>query len=146
IAAGGPAEDEGKGTRVYYSLTGLTNSWINLPSLNINSSANLSLTLATNLSVNWTNGANLYLLWVYDNGFGTPDPANQIDNFSLQANSGSPPGFACALTAPTNNALFVLGTPITTAATLANGVAPFTVEYFTNSGAGNTVFASAGAS
>ena len=145
ITLGGIAEDPGKGTRVYYSLTGLTNQWTNLASLNVNSSTDLLLTLATNLTLNWTNGGTFYLLWVDDNGSGTPDPANQIDNFSLRVTSGSLPVFACAVSMPTNNALMVSSKPITAAASLAYGTGPFTVEFFTNSGVGNTVFASAGA-
>src|SRR2546422_10671342 len=34
IAAGGTVEDTDKGNRVYYSLSGLPGSWINLPALN----------------------------------------------------------------------------------------------------------------
>src|SRR5947209_9079931 len=146
IALSGPAEDAGKGTRVYYSLSGLAGTWTNLASLNVLSAVNLSVNLSTNLSLNWTNGANLYLLWADDNGFGSPDPANQVDNFSLQASAGLPLDLGCTLTAPTNNSLFVVGAPITALAAVASGVAPFTVEYFTNSGVGNTVFASAGSS
>jgi len=146
ITLGGNAEDAGKGTRVYYSLTGLTNSWTNLPALNVNSSANLSLNLATNLALNWPIGAALYVLWVDDNGLGSPDPANQIDNFFLQATAGSPPALACTLTAPPNNAVFVSSSSIAAATVITNGTAPFTVEYFTNSGVGNPIFSSAGSS
>jgi len=139
-------EDADKGTRVYYSLTGLANSWTNLAALNVNSSTNLSLILATNLALDWPIGAPLYLLWVDDNGAGSPDPANQIDNFSLRTSAGAPPAFACGLTTPTNGALFVSGASIAASAVLTNGTAPFTVQYFTNSGVGNTIFRSAGSS
>jgi hypothetical protein len=143
--AGQPnSEDTDKGTRVYYSLTGLANSWTNLAALNVNSSTNLSLALATDLALDWPIGAPFYLLWVDDNGIGSPDPANQIDNFSLQTTAGAP--LACVLTTPTNGARFVSGAPILGSAVLTNGTAPFRVEYFTNSGVGNALFSSAGSS
>ena len=31
----------------------------------------------------WTVGSTLYVLWADDNGSGTPDNANQIDNFAV---------------------------------------------------------------
>ncbi len=147
IAAGGVAEDAGKGTRVYYSLSGLPNSWVNLPTFNSTASANGSSTLSTNLALNWTNGANLYLLWADDNAnaFGD-DSANQIDDFSLKVTAGAPPYFASTVTAPAPNALLVSSEPVTARATAVNGTAPYTVQYFTNRAAGNTIFAAAGSS
>ena len=139
-------EESGRGTRAYISLTGLANSWVNLPTFN---------TIATNagftpylleLALNWTNGGSLYFMWIDDNAtLPGIDTANQFDNFSLQVIAGSPPMLACTLAAPANSALFSSEAPIVAAATLANGTGPYTVEYFTNSGAGNTIFASAGA-
>src|SRR5678816_49531 len=55
IAGTAATEDAGKGTRVYYSLNGTTNSWINLPAFNTVASSGSSI-LATNLDLNWTNG------------------------------------------------------------------------------------------
>ncbi|MBI5383810.1 MAG: metallophosphoesterase [Verrucomicrobia bacterium] len=146
-AAGGVSEDSGKGTRVYYSLTGLANSWTHVAALSTTESADGSSTLTANLAVTWTNGASLYLLWVDDNasGMGT-DSANQIDNFSLQVTAGTPLSYACAVTAPAQNALFVSGSSIVAAGAVANGTAPYTVQYFTNSGVGNTTFELAGSS
>ena len=60
--------------------------------------------------------------------------------------AGSPVVFNCTLKAPTNQTVLVSGASLTAAATLANGTPPYTVEYFTNSGAGNGAFASAGTS
>lgn len=145
ITGGGPDEDPERGTRVYYSLTGAANSWTNLPAFNTTAAASSSSTRTTNLVLNWPNGGTLYLLWADDNASGiATDSANQIDDFSLQVTAGLPLSFSAALTAPTNNAAFATGSPVVTAAILANGTGPFSVEYFTNSGAGNTSFASAG--
>ena len=140
------AEDDGKGTRVYYSATGLANSWTNLPTLNVNSAVIQTLNLSTNLAINWPVGAPLYLLWADDNAIADPDPADQIDNFSLRVTAGSPLVVSCTIFAPTNHTVFVSGAPITMLATITNGTAPFIVEYFTNSGVGNVIFSSAGSS
>jgi len=140
-------EENGRGTRAYISFTGLANSWINLPTLNHTLSANGFTPYLLQFTLNWTNGGSLYFMWVDDNAtLAGIDSANQFDNFSLQVTAGFPLLLACTLTAPTNGALFVSGSSIAATATLANGTAPYTVEYFTNSGAGNMIFASAGAS
>jgi hypothetical protein len=145
IASGGVAEEIG--TRGYYSLSGTTGSWINIPAFSHQLTANGSTNLSANVSVNWTNGGNLFLLWADDNASGMQtDGGQQFDNFSLTVTAGLPPYFITTVTTPANNALFVSGTPITAAATAANGSAPFTVEYFTNAGVGNVIFASAGSS
>lgn len=146
IAGTANAEDSGLGTQVYYSLTGLTNSWTNLTSFNTTSSTAGSLTQSTNLAIDWPNGANLYLLWVDDNAAVGTDVAYQIDNLSLQVTAGNPLAFACTVTAPAHNVSFVSGTTVTAAALPVSGTAPYTVQYFTNSGVGNTVFAAAGSS
>lgn len=149
IAAGPTPEESGRGTRVYVSLTGLAGSWMNLATLNSIATNNGSSTMTTNLALNWTNGGSLYVLWTDDNSTapaGVTDPANQIDTFALYVTAGLPPTLTCTVSSPASNALFVAGTPITTAASVIYGTAPYTVEYFTNSGVGNTVFASAGVS
>ncbi len=139
-------EDAGLGERVYFSLSGALNSWTNLASLN-STSTNLSGVLATNLAINWTNGGSLYLLWIDDNASGlTADMAYQIDNFSLRINAGLPPVLAAFINTPASNSLHVSTAPVTATATAVYGTPPHSIEYFTNSGAGNTVFASAGSS
>src|SRR6185436_14833202 len=147
-AAAGATEDIG--IHAYYSLTGTAGSWVNIPGLNSLAFANGSATLSTNVSVNWTNGGILFLLWADDNAPGTglagTDSADEYDNFSLTVTAGLPPYFTTIVTAPTNTALYVSGTPIVAAAAVASGTSPYTVEYFTNSGAGNLIFASAGSS
>jgi hypothetical protein len=98
------------------------------------------------LTLNWANGGDLFLLWADDNASGSgSDPANQLDNFSLRVIAGSPTQFTTALNFPTNSAAVLSGTTIIASATMTNGIPPYTVAYFTNSGAGNTTFAFAGA-
>ena len=144
---GGSTEETGKGTRVYYSVTGLTNGWINLGALNNTGFAAESYTVSTNIALNWTNGASLYLLWADDNAVGTAtDSGNQIDNFFLQVVAGSPLSLACTLSAPGPSTVFLSGTPVTAEAAVRAGTAPYTVQYFASSGAGNTIFLPVGSS
>jgi hypothetical protein len=144
IVAGGVPEEPDKGTRVYYSLTGLTNSWVNLPALNSTASENGSVIVTTNLAINWPNGSSLFILWADDDSSEGEDAGNQIDDFSLAVTAGELEQFSVRLTAPTNRAAFLSGTVVTASALIRMGRAPYTVEYFTNAGLGNTVFASAG--
>lgn len=148
ITGGGVVEEAGKGTRVYYSLTGLANSWTNLPALNTVANSG-TFALSTNISISWSNGNNFYLAWVDDNANGNPtDSACQIDNFSMRVTGGSPviTELRLALSQPTNGAVFVSGATVLASAQTMNGTAPFTVEYFTNGGPVNMLFASAGSS
>jgi hypothetical protein len=144
IAASGATEEIGMGTRVYFSLTGQANSWINVPALNTTDSTAGSFTQSASVSLNWTNGGSLFLLWFDDNSSDGTDSANQFDNFALRVTSGTPTNFFCLVSAPSHGATLLSGTSVTAAALTANATPPYTVEYFTNSGAGNTVFASAG--
>jgi len=149
IAAGGTPEDSGKGTRVYYSVTGLNNSWTNLPALNHIPTVNVTLTLSTNLAVNWSNGTSLYLLWVDDNSKEVgDDAANQIDNFSLQVTAGQlvVTNATVTLNTPVDQTTLVSGSSPSASASVLNGTPPFSLVYFTNSGVGNTIFAAAGSS
>jgi hypothetical protein len=148
IAEGTIPEDSGMGMRVYYSLTGLAGSWVNLPALNTTSSANGRVNMSTSIAVDWPRDSGLYVLWVDDNSAasGTADPANQIDNFSLRVTAGTPLPVGIALNAPANNAVFVSSSPVNAAGVVSFGTAPYTVEFFTNSGVGNTIFALAGSS
>lgn len=144
IVSTGTAEDPGKGTRLYYSLTGLAGSWINLPALSTTASANVSSSTGTNITLNWPSGGNLFLLWVDDNSGSGTDSAYQLDNFSLRVTGGTPTNYFCIVTAPAPNTAHVVGTFSTATALAGNGTPPYTVEYFTNSGAGNSVFTAAG--
>jgi hypothetical protein len=148
IAGNTSPEDAGKGTRVYYSHSGEANSWTNLAELNNLSSTPGSTALSTTFAVDWTNGGSLFLAWVDDNNSGGTDVGNQIDDFSLEVTAGSLPitDLTLFLDAPTNGALFVTGTEIVAFASVLNGMAPHSVEYFTNTGVGNEIFTSAGSS
>jgi hypothetical protein len=81
-----PVNESIAGHRVYYSMTGAAGSWILIPELSSfdnNSSAQL-LSADITLPSTWANGANVYVIWVDDNGpGGTTDPmegAYTIDN------------------------------------------------------------------
>jgi len=133
---------------VYYSLTGLLNSWTNLPALNTTASANGRTNMSATLNLNWAIGASLFLLWVDDNSSSpNTDAANQIDNFSLRVT----PALACALTGPTNNAAFASGAPIPLAATATpsrtrpQAVGPSNRDHFRPRKASADVAAAAGA-
>ncbi len=149
VAAGPSPEDAGKGVRGYFSLTGLAGSWTDVPALNSIETNNGSATVTAAIALKWDIGASLYLIWVDDNASapaGVTDAANQIDDFSLRVTAGVSlnTDLACLVTSPTNNAVFVSGTPISATAAILNGTAPFTVEYFTSSGVGSTNFVPAG--
>ncbi len=132
-------EDAGKGSHVYYSVNGALNSWSNLTSLNSTANAG-TFNLATNFAVNWTNGGTLFLLWIDDNANAGTDAAYEIDNFSLLVTAGVPLAFAVTVTSPASNSVFVSGTPVNATANVLFGTPPYSVAYFTNSGAGNTAF------
>jgi len=81
-----PVNESVAGHRVYYSMTGQAGSWVLIPELStfdVNSSAQ-QLSANINLPSTWANGANVYVIWVDDNGpGGTTDPmegAYTIDN------------------------------------------------------------------
>ncbi|HWN94367.1 MAG TPA: Ig-like domain-containing protein, partial [Methylomirabilota bacterium] len=144
FAGNAAVEETNRGTRVYYSFSGATNSWTNLAAFNT-TLTNGSYILSTNLAVNWPFGTNLFLLWVDDNALPTTDVANQIDDFSLRVTAGAAPTVIGILTAPTNNVVFFSDTAILSAVSVFNGTPPYVVQFWTNSGAGNTTFQSAGA-
>jgi lysophospholipase L1-like esterase len=146
IAAAGASEESGRGTRVYFSLTGQANSWTNVPALNTTASAGGSSTANASVALNWTNGGSLFFAWWDDNSADGTDSANQYDNVSLRVTAGTPTNFFCFVSAPSRGATLPSGTSAIAAALTANATAPYTVEYFTNSGSGNTLFASAGTS
>jgi len=81
VAASNNVTEQLLGHRVYYSLTGAAGSWQNIASLS--GTATNGPRIATLSLGNWTNGASLYVLWADDNGSGTPDHANQIDDFAV---------------------------------------------------------------
>jgi hypothetical protein len=125
-----PGGAEETGTRGYYSLSGQPGTWTNIPAFNTTANTAGTTQATATLTLDWTNGASLYLVWLDDNASGqTTDTGHQIDNFSLTITAGSPPYFAARLLAPTNTQLYVTGTPITAEAAVASGTPPYTVEY-----------------
>lgn len=144
ITGGGGMEESGKGTRVYYSLSGLPNSWVNVAALNNLLFMEGIFAVTANVGLNWTNSGSLFLAWFDDNSSDGTDSGNQLDNFSLRVTGGAPTNFFCGVAAPVAGAAFPAGTSITAVALTGNGTGPYAVEYFTNSGVGNTTFVSAG--
>jgi hypothetical protein len=136
-------EDAGKGTHVYYSLTGLAGSWVPLPTLN-NLTNTGTFALSTNLAIAWPDGASLFILWADDNSAIGTDAANQIDNFSLAVTLGVQPTLAVNLSAPTNGALILSAPVIAASSVVTYGTPPHSVEYFISAGGGS--FTSAGSS
>ena len=79
------------GFNVYYSLTGLPNSWVVIPSLTQNEVAgNHSAALSLG---SWPASALLYVLWVDDNADAITDPGYSIDNLAI-ALPGIPPSIS----------------------------------------------------
>jgi len=131
IAAMGAVEESGRGTRVFFSRTGLLNSWTSVPSLDSMVSTDGSSTLAATTALNWTNGGSLFLLWLDDNSQDGTDSANQYDNFSLHVTGGVPTNFFCGVSAPVAGTTFVSGSSIIASALTGNETEPYTVKYFT---------------
>src|SRR5689334_7173508 len=61
VVSAGVPEETGRGTRAYYSLTGLADSWVNIGVLNTTESANLVANRSATISVPWPDGGSLYL-------------------------------------------------------------------------------------
>jgi len=129
IAGSVAPEDVGKGTRFYYSLSGESNSWVNVPVLNTVASNASSSSVSAPISLNWPIGGNLFLLWADDNAIPTTDVANQIDNFSLLLTAATPP---LVILAPADGTSQLFGDPLILTATLNGGVPPYTVTFYTN--------------
>lgn len=72
------AAEESPGQRVYYSLSGLANSWVALGNFGTAGTQNLAISFSTA----WTNGRAMYLLFADDNSVTNADGVYQIDNFS----------------------------------------------------------------
>ena len=71
------------GHRVYFSLTGLANSWTNVAAFNLADNAPASV-LSGSLSLgNWASGATMFVLWADDNGPNSPDTGFTLDNVSF---------------------------------------------------------------
>jgi hypothetical protein len=87
------------GHRVYYSLTGLENSWVPIPGL---SDTETPGPLSATLILNWPANTLLYVLWFDDNADGISDPSYTIDNLSVSF-PGQPPVIVQQPVGRTNN-------------------------------------------
>lgn len=67
--------EEITGHAVYYSLTGTPNSWTRVGQYGTAGLVSFSIELGA-----WASGAPLYVMWMDDNGSGTPDTLETIDN------------------------------------------------------------------
>ncbi len=112
-----PAAEQVPGQLVYYSLTGATGSWVNIPQFSSAPSGTLSATL----SVAWNDGSIFYLLFTDDNGPGT-DTSCQIDNFSVTTLGGSRASPRVTITAPVGETILVQGVNLSVSATSSSGV------------------------
>lgn len=75
-----PVVEEALGHLVYYSQTGLPNSW--LPVVAVDGSTTGAKSFDLTLT-GWTAGSFVYVLFVDDNGSGSPDTSVEIDNFRV---------------------------------------------------------------
>jgi hypothetical protein len=86
--------EEVPGHRVYYSLSGATNSWVAVNALS-GADTNLSVnSMSASLPLGaWATNAPLYLLWADDNASAAPDTALQIDNVVITPGALDPVAF-----------------------------------------------------
>jgi hypothetical protein len=115
--------------QVFYSLTGLSNSWVNIGALSGGTVGLRSNTVA--LSSSWPANTTMYVLWADDNATGGTDRGYFIDDVSFTAGSAPIP-LSVALTAPANNTLMFVPTNVTVSATTAGTIPATGVGFFTN--------------
>ena len=142
-------EPDYPGLRAFYSLGGASNSWVGIGELSIAPPVAGRLTAELSLGSPWIHGNRLYVVWVDDNAnIAQAEPAYTLDNVSVGVTAGEPipTSLTCMVDRPGNNAAVLSGVPIVTAATVFQGTAPYTVEYYTNGGVGNLEYVSAGSS
>lgn len=78
-----PVTEEIPGHLVYYSLTGAPSSWRQIPGISGSGTTGLKSATLDLSATPWTVGSLLHVLWVDDNGSGSPDSAIEFDNFSV---------------------------------------------------------------
>ena len=108
------AEPDYPGLRAFYSLTGLSNSWVPIPEFSSPTpvAGTLMADLSFGVGATWPHGSNFYVLWADDNANNPSgsiqDPAYTLDNFFAAVSGGRPAGqpLGINLTSPTNNAWF----------------------------------------
>jgi acid phosphatase type 7 len=129
------------GHRIYYSTTGLNNSWtpITFVDLSTVGSMPVSLTLS---NLTWDPNTTLYLVWLDDNGTGSPlDGDYTIDDVTFTPTLA---GLHVAVSGPANGQVILSSTAVSATAAVNSGTPPYWVNFYTNSGPGNTDFEFAG--
>jgi hypothetical protein len=82
--------EEVLGHLVYYSLSGAPSSWQPIPGISNDRTTGLKSASLDLSATPWTVGSPLYILWADDNGSGSPDDANEIDNFTVSLPASGP--------------------------------------------------------
>ena len=81
LGVNAPLAESLLGHRVYFSLDGT--AWTNIPTI---SGVGTAGRLSTSVDLtSWANNAQLFLLWVDDNGSSSPDTGYSLDNFHFAA-------------------------------------------------------------
>ena len=73
--------EETLGHLVYFSFSGAPNSWVQIPGISGDGVTGLKTASIDFGATPWDAEADLYILFADDNGSGSPDNANEIDNF-----------------------------------------------------------------
>ncbi len=134
-ASGSTIVEEVPGHRVFYSQTGLANSWVLIPELSTNApAAGSSNAMSANIfpTGGWAAGSTLYVLWADDNaaadqnGSGNEEGAYIIDNFIVQ--QGGEPVCVGVRTQPMGTN--VLQCTTLTLTCVATGSPPISYQWF----------------
>ncbi len=132
---GATVVEQVEGFRVYYSLTGATNSWTPITALSGIAATQAGLTATVGLSSAWTNASKLYLLWADDNNSTGTDNAFAIDNFFVTA-ANPPP--SVAISSPASGSVAAAPGAFTINATASDNGNVTQVEFLRNGTVINT--------
>jgi hypothetical protein len=100
LATSQPNTEELPGHRVYWSRTGAAGTWNYIGTVGGNTPGIATVAFVLNLGT-WSDDEPLYLMWIDDNGSGSPDTLHRMGNFAFTVGLPTP---VCTLTAPTNGA------------------------------------------